>query len=66
MYIWRSERQKLNKFWAARWNILNLGRGHTKETGNCNFRELLSDWFEHEEPNWAAKMEETSMELQRN
>jgi hypothetical protein len=32
------------------------GRGHTKESGNRNFRELLSDWTEHVELNEQRKL----------
>jgi hypothetical protein len=31
----------------AAWPIQKQGRGHTKETGNRNFRELLSAKVEH-------------------
>jgi hypothetical protein len=43
------------------WKV--LGRGHTEETGKCNFRELLSDWVEHVELNGAAQIEETATQL---
>jgi hypothetical protein len=32
-----------------------LGRGHTKETGNRSFREFLSAWGEHMLVNGAAR-----------
>jgi hypothetical protein len=40
-----------------------LGQGHTKETGNRNYQELLSAWVEHKEPNGAAQIEEMAMQL---
>jgi hypothetical protein len=39
-----------------------LGRGHTKETSNRSFREMLT-WVEHVELNGAAKIEETATQL---
>jgi hypothetical protein len=36
---------------------LHLGRGHTKETGNRNFQELLSAWVEHMLLNGSAQIE---------
>jgi hypothetical protein len=38
---------------------VSLGRGHTKKTGNRNFRELLSVRVEHMLLNGAAQIEET-------
>jgi hypothetical protein len=38
------------------YNVITLGQGHTKKTGNRNFRELLSDWVEHVELNGAVKI----------
>jgi hypothetical protein len=40
-----------------------LGRGHTKETGNRNFREFLSACVEHLELNWAPQFDETATQL---
>jgi hypothetical protein len=42
---------------------LILGRRHTKETGNHNFRELLSDWVEHVKQNGAVHTDETATQL---
>jgi hypothetical protein len=39
------------------------GRGHTKETGNRNFRELLSARVERMLLNGAAQIEETATQL---
>jgi hypothetical protein len=38
-------------------------REHTNETGNRNFRDMLSDWDEHVERNGAAQIEETATQL---
>jgi hypothetical protein len=40
-----------------------LGRGHTKETGTRDFRELLSAWVEHMLLNGAAQIEEKAMQF---
>jgi hypothetical protein len=40
-----------------------LGRGHTKETGNRNFGELLSDCVEHMELNGTAQIKEITTQL---
>jgi hypothetical protein len=40
-----------------------LGWGHTKETGNRNFQELLSAWVEHMLLNGAAQIEEMALQF---
>jgi hypothetical protein len=41
--------------------IIHFGQGRTKETGNRNFRELLSVRVEHMLLNGAAQIEETAL-----
>jgi hypothetical protein len=40
---------------------VQYGRGHTKETGNRNFREFLSASVEHMLLNGAVQIEETAL-----
>jgi hypothetical protein len=47
----------------GRFLVLLLGWGHTKETGNHNFQELLSAWVEHMLPNGVAQIEKTASPL---
>jgi hypothetical protein len=53
---------KIALFWGITLSML-LGPGHTKETGNRNFRELLSHWVEQVELNGAAQTEETATQI---
>jgi hypothetical protein len=41
-------------------------RGNWESQCNHNFREILSDWVEHVELNWAVQTEETATRFQRN
>jgi hypothetical protein len=45
------------------YNSEHQGRGHTKETGNRNFWELLSAWVEHMLLNGAAHIEEMATQF---
>jgi hypothetical protein len=68
--ILHNHRCKNLKFYKTRpdhstwwkWSML-LGRGHIKEIGNRNFRELLSTWVEHMLLNGAAQIEQTATQL---
>jgi hypothetical protein len=62
-YVSTTKRNRLMPFREATTRSILIGRGHTKDTGNSNFRELLSAWVEHMSLNGAAHIEETATQF---